>query len=43
MTNQNSGVLTTAMKGSGLAVIKPNTSGEEARWVEFLPYASFGV
>jgi molybdopterin biosynthesis enzyme len=43
MTNQNSGVLTTAMKGDGLAVIKANTCGEDAQQVEFLPYASYGV
>ena len=43
MTNQNSGVLTTAMKGDGLAVVKANTCGDEAQDVEFLPYASYGV
>ena len=43
MTNQNSGVLTTAMKGDGLAVVKPNTCGEDAQQVEFLPFASYGV
>ncbi len=43
MTNQNSGVLTTAMKGDGLAVVKAHTCGEEAQQVEFLPYASYGV
>lgn len=43
MTNQNSGVLSTAMEGHGLAVIKVNTSGEQAQQVEFLPYASYGV
>ena len=43
MTNQNSGVLTTAMKGDGLAVVKANTCGDDAQDVEFLPYASYGV
>jgi len=43
MTNQNSGVLTTAMKGDGLAIVKANTCGEAAQQVEFLPYASYGV
>ena len=43
MTNQNSGVLSTAMEGHGLAVIKVNTSGEQAQQVEFLPYVSYGV
>lgn len=43
MTNQNSGVLTTAMKGDGLALVKANTCGDEAQQVEFLPYASYGV
>jgi len=43
MTNQNSGVLTTAMKGDGLAVVKANTCGDQAQDVEFLPYASYGV
>ena len=43
MTNQNSGVLTTAMKGDGLALVKANTCGKEAQEVEFLPYASYGV
>ncbi|MDC9720250.1 MAG: molybdopterin molybdotransferase MoeA [Gammaproteobacteria bacterium] len=43
MTNQNSGVLTTAMKGDGLAVIKANTCGSEAQEVEFMPYACYGV
>jgi molybdopterin molybdotransferase len=43
MTNQNSGVLSTAMKGDGLAVVKVNTCGEDAQQVEFLPYASYGV
>ena len=43
MTNQNSGVLTTAMKGDGLAVVKVNTCGAEAQEVEFLPYVVYGV
>ena len=43
MTNQNSGVLTTAMKGDGLAVVKANTCGAEAQEVEFLPYVVYGV
>jgi molybdopterin molybdotransferase len=43
MTNQNSGVLSTAMQGDGLAVLKPNTCGAAAREVVFLPYASYGV
>lgn len=43
MTNQNSGVLSTAMKGDGLAIVKVNTCGEDAQEVEFLPFASFGV
>jgi molybdopterin molybdotransferase len=43
MTNQNSGVLSTAMKGDGLAVVKANTCGVEAQEVEFLPYVSYGV
>jgi len=43
MTNQNSGVLTTAMEGDGLAVVKANTCGDDAQDVEFLPYASYGV
>jgi len=43
MTNQNSGVLSTAMKGDGLAVVKANTCGADAQQVEFLPYLSYGV
>jgi len=43
MTNQNSGVLTTAMEGDGLAVVKANTCGDDAQDVEFLPYSSYGV
>ena len=43
MANQNSGVLTTAMKGDGLAVVKVNTCGAEAQEVEFLPYVVYGV
>ena len=43
MTNQNSGVLSTAMKGDGLAVVKANTCADAAQEVEFLPYASYGV
>ena len=43
MTNQNSGVLTTAVKGDGLAVVKVNTCGAEAQEVEFLPYVVYGV
>jgi hypothetical protein len=31
------------MEGHGLAVIKVNTSGEQAQQVEFLPYVSYGV
>jgi len=43
MTNQNSGVLSTAMKGDGLAVVNANTCGVDAQQVEFLPYLSYGV
>lgn len=38
MTNQNSGVLSTAMHGDGLAVVPVNVSDEDARQVEFMPF-----
>jgi len=38
MTNQNSGVLSTAMHGDGLAIVPVNTCGEKARQVEFMPF-----
>ena len=38
MNNQNSGVLSTAMHGDGLAVVPVNACGSQARQVDFLPF-----
>ena len=38
MTNQNSGVLSTAMHGDGLAIVPIGASGDEASQIEFLMF-----
>jgi molybdopterin molybdotransferase len=38
MTNQNSGVLSTAMHGDGLAIVPIGACGAEAEQLEFLPF-----
>ena len=38
MTNQNSGVLSTAMHGDGLAIVPVGACGTEAEQLEFLPF-----
>ena len=38
MTNQNSGVLSTAMHGDGLAIVPIGACGTEAEQLEFLPF-----